>query len=251
VNAAQRQLRIRELIEDREFVDLVTLCRELNSSESTVRRDLVHLERTRVLKRVHGGALAVQPHGHLLDHDWQRERQSDEKRRIGERAASLVEDDQTVILDGGSTVAAVSEQLVGRSLRVITNSIAIAYALRDSRAIDVTLTGGYLFPRLEVLLGPLCEHMLSAVAADVLVMGIGGVTATGFTNNNTLVVGSERKMIEVSRKVIIVADSSKFGRAAMTPLAPLDVADIVVSDGQLAPEYRTMLEGAGIEVVLA
>lgn len=251
MNAAQRQLRIRELIDEREFVDLVTLCRELASSESTVRRDLDQLERSRILKRVHGGALAAQPHGHLLDYDWQRGRQSDEKRRIGERAASLVDDDQTVILDGGSTVAAVAEHLVGRSLRVITNSIAIAYVLRDSRAIDVTLTGGYLFPRLEVLLGPLCEHMLTAVAADVLVMGIGGVTEAGFTNNNTLVVGSERKMIEVSRKVIIVADSSKFGRAAMTPLAPLDVADIVVTDEKLPAEYRAMLENAGIEVVLA
>ena len=93
--------------------------------------------------------------------------------------------------------------------------------------------------------------MLASVAADVLVMGIGGATAAGFTNNNTLLVGSERKMIEVSRKVIIVADSSKFGRAAMVPLAPLDIADVVVTDTPLAPEHRTMLEDAGIEVVLA
>jgi DeoR family ulaG and ulaABCDEF operon transcriptional repressor len=81
-------------------------------------------------------------------------------------------------------------------------------------------------------------------------MGIGGVTADGFSNNNTLVVGSERKMIDVSRQVIIVADSSKFGHAAMTPLAPLDIADIVVSDEKLAAEHREMLERAGIQVVL-
>ena len=84
----------------------------------------------------------------------------------------------------------------------------------------------------------------------MLVMGIGGVTADGFSNNNTLLVGSERKMIEVSRKVIIVTDSSKFGRPAMTPLAPLDVADVVVSDTGLSGEHRAMLEAAGIEVVL-
>jgi DeoR/GlpR family transcriptional regulator of sugar metabolism len=93
--------------------------------------------------------------------------------------------------------------------------------------------------------------MLASVAADVLVMGIGGATAAGFTNNNTLLVGSERKMIDVSRKVIIVADSSKFGRTAMVPLAPLEVADIVVSDAKLAHEHRSMLESAGIEVVIA
>jgi DeoR/GlpR family transcriptional regulator of sugar metabolism len=251
VKAVQRQICIRALLEEREFVDLETLCRELRRSESTVRRDLVALERQKVLKRVHGGALAAQPGGHLLDYDWQRGRQSDEKRRIGERAAALIEDEQTVILDGGSTVAAVAERLANRSLHAITNSLAIAQILRNSRDIEVTLTGGYLFPRLEILLGPLCEHMLASVAADVLVMGIGGATAAGFTNNNTLVVGSEQKMIEVSRRVIIVADSSKFGRTAMVPLAPLDIADVVVCDQGLAPEHRAMLEAAGIEVVLA
>jgi DeoR family fructose operon transcriptional repressor len=251
VKAAERLIRVRELLEDREFLDLGTLSRELGSSESTVRRDLVRLERQKVLKRVHGGALAVQPRGHLLDHDWQSRRQGAEKRRIGERAAALVQDDQTVILDGGSTVACVAEHLAERSLHAITNSLAIAQVLRNSRDIEVTLTGGYLFPRLEVLLGPLCEHMLSSVHADVLVMGTGGITEAGFTNNNTLLVGSERKMIQVSRQVIIVADSSKFGRAAMVPLAPLDVADVVVSDTGLSPEYRRMLESRGIEVVLA
>jgi DeoR family transcriptional regulator, fructose operon transcriptional repressor len=250
VNQARRQIRIRELLEEREFVDLETLCRELDASESSVRRDLVQLEKAAVVRRVHGGALAIQPRGHLLDYNWQRDRQSDEKHRIGRRAADLIESEQTVILDGGSTVAAVAENLGDRSLRVITNSIPIVRILKDCRNIDLTLTGGYLFPRLEIVLGPLCEHMLASVAADVLVMGIGGVTADGLSNNNTLLVGSERKMIEVSRKVIIVTDSSKFGRAAMTPLAPLDVADTVVTDANLSGEHRAMLEAAGIEVVL-
>ena len=79
MKAAHRQIRIRELIEEREFVDLETLCRELGTSESTVRRDLDHLERQHVLKRVHGGALAVQPRGHLLDYDWQQRRQNKER----------------------------------------------------------------------------------------------------------------------------------------------------------------------------
>lgn len=251
MNQAQRQIRIRELLEEREFVDLETLCRELGASESSVRRDLVRLEEAREIKRVHGGALAVQPRGHLLDYNWQRARRTDEKHRIGLRAAQLLSDDQTVILDGGSTVASVAEHLADRSLRVITNSLAIVRLLHDAPRIEVTLTGGYLFPRLEIVLGPLCEHMLAAVAADVLVMGIGGATAAGFSNNNTLVVGSEQKMIDVARKVIIVADSSKFGRPAMTPLAPLDVADVVVTDTNLDPGHRQMLEQAGIEVVLA
>jgi DeoR family transcriptional regulator, fructose operon transcriptional repressor len=251
VNRTGRQLRIRQLLERQEFVDLETLCRLLETSESTVRRDLAELERQGVVKRVHGGALTVLPGDQQLDHDWRTRRQSDEKHRIGRLAATLVEDGQTVIFDGGSTVACVAGELADRPLHAITNSLAIAQLLRASRNVEVTLTGGYLFPRLDVMLGPLCERMLASVAADVLVMGIGGISEAGFSNNNTLVVGSELRMIEVSRTVVIVADATKFGRTGMVPVAPLEMADVVVSDTSLAPEYQRMLEARGVKVLLA
>ena len=251
MKATGRQLKIRELLEKEEFVDLETLCRELDTSESTVRRDLIALERERVLKRVHGGALAIQPHDNLLDFEWQSTRHSDEKRRIAEVTAGLIEDGQTVILDGGSTVAAVAHELAGRTLHIITNSLAIAEIFKNARQVEVTLTGGYLYPRLEVMLGPVSEQMLGNIGADLLIMGSGGITASGLTNNNTLLVGSQRKMIEAARKVVIVADSTKFGRPAMVHLAPLDVADVVVSDSGLAPEYCEMLANSGVEVLLA
>jgi DeoR family transcriptional regulator, fructose operon transcriptional repressor len=251
VNRTGRQLRIRQLLDREEFVDLESLSRLFDASESTIRRDLVELERQRAVKRVHGGALAAQPRDHVLDFDWQTRCQADEKQRIGRLAATLIEEGQTVILDGGSTVACVAGELADRSLHAITNSLAIARLLRASRNVEVTLTGGYLFPRLEVMLGPLCERMLASVAADVLIMGIGGITNAGFSNNNTLVVGSELRMIEVSRTVIIVADATKFGRSGMVPVAPLDAADVVVSDSSLAPEYRRMLEDIGVRVLLA
>jgi len=251
VKATGRQLRIRELLESQEFVDLETLCRVLGASESSIRRDLNELEQQRVLKRVHGGALAIKPRDQLLDFSWQSTRNAAEKQRIARIAATLIEDEQTIILDGGSTTAAVAAELANRSLNIITNSLAIAEIFKNSRQIEVTLTGGYLYPRLEIMLGPLCEHTLTGVAADVLVMGIGGVNETGLSNNNTLLVGSERKMIEVSRKVMIVADHTKFGRPAMVHLASLDVVDTVVSDVELAPEYRQKLESRGIQVLLA
>jgi DeoR family fructose operon transcriptional repressor len=122
---------------------------------------------------------------------------------------------------------------------------------RTAGAAEVTLTGGYLYPRLGVLLGPFCEQMLGSVSADVLIMGTGGVTETGFSNSNTLIVGSERKMIDASRTVIIVADHLKFGRRAIVDLAPLDIADILVSNEELDPKYREWLESAGVQVVLA
>jgi len=252
MNAAFRQLRIRQMIESQEFVDLETLTRELNASESSVRRDLASLESEGVLKRVYGGAMAAQASSsHLLDFAWQSTRMGEEKQRIAALAASLIEDGQTVLLDGGTTVAMVARELVNRSLHVMTNSLPIAEIFADARQIEVTLTGGYLYPRLRVMVGPLCEQMLSAVSADVLIMGIGGVTAGGLSNNNTLVVGPERRMIDVSRKVVIVADHTKFGRAAMIHLAPLNAADLVISDNALDPRYRQMLEDNQVQVLLA
>jgi DeoR/GlpR family transcriptional regulator of sugar metabolism len=136
-------------------------------------------------------------------------------------------------------------------LHIITNSLPIAEGVESLRNIELTLTGGYLDPRRRVMLGPFCEQMLSAIRADVLIMGIGGISEAGFSNNNTLVVGSEQKMIEIADKVIIVADRSKFGRGAMFPVAPLSAANIVVSDRDLASAYVELLSRNGIDVRLA
>ncbi len=240
------------MLEVRDFLDLETLCLELDASESSVRRDLDLLEAESVLKRVYGGAVPVHTNGSgAFDFTVESGRFSDEKSRIARLAAGLVRDSQTVILDGGSTVAAVAGELAGKSLHIVTNSLPIAETLEARRNIELTLTGGFLDPRIRVMLGPLCEKMLGLIHADVLIMGTGSVSESGFSNNNTLVVGSEQKMIEIASQVIIVADHTKFGRGAMVPVAPLDSANVVVSDSELAPEFVAMLRDRGIEVLLA
>ena len=252
MNGSVRQLRIRQLIDSNEFVDLETLQRELDASVSTLRRDLIELEQQGVLKRVYMAARCSRhsssANGALCR--FPRPERAHAQRKRTHRpplSAGMVEEGQTVILDGGSTVAAVSRHLSTLRLQVVTNSLAIAEVFADARQIELTLTGGYLYPRTRVMVGPLCEHTLSTVRADTLIMGIGGVTEAGYSNNNTLVVGPERMMIEVSQKVIIVADHTKFGKSAMIPVAPLSVADLVVTDSGLAIEHQQMLRDYGIE----
>jgi DeoR family transcriptional regulator, fructose operon transcriptional repressor len=252
MKAAERQLRIRHMMESRDFLDLETLCRELDASESSVRRDLDILEQSSALKRVYGGAVSVQPQpGRTFDYAVESVRLSGEKDRIARRAAELIEDGQTVILDGGSTVAAVARALSSKALHIVTNSLPIAESLESLRNIELTLTGGYFDPRLRVMLGPFCEQMLGAIRADVLIMGIGSITEAGFSNNNTLVVGSEQRMIGVASKVIIVADHTKFGRGGVIPVAPLSAAHIVVTDMDVTPGHVEMLRSQGVEVLLA
>jgi DeoR family transcriptional regulator, fructose operon transcriptional repressor len=252
MKAAERQLRIRQMLESRDFLALDALCRELDASESSVRRDLDILEEERSLRRVYGGAVPVQPPpGRVFDYAAESVRLSAEKDRIARRTAALIDDGQTIILDGGSTVAAVARALSQKSLHIVTNSLPIAEILENQRNLELTLTGGYLDPRLRVLLGPFCEQMLSAIRADALILGIGSITEAGFSNNNTLVVGSEQKMIAVASRVILVADHTKFGRGGMIPVAPLSAAHVMVTDSVVEPRYVELLRSHGVEVLLA
>ena len=188
------------MLETRDFLDLETLCRELDASESSVRRDLDILEAGKACSAASMAARSpcrrrpAAPSTYAVESV----RLSDEKDRIARLTAGLIEDGQTVILDGGSTVAAVARELASKSLHIVTNSLPIAESLESLRNIELTLTGGYLDPRLRVMLGPFCEQMLGAIRADAVIMGIGGITEAGFSNNNTLVVGSEQKMIEIA-----------------------------------------------------
>jgi len=250
MKAAERQLRIRQILEAQEFVALESLCKEFASSESSIRRDLDLLEKENFLRRVYGGAIAVeQPLARVPEYGIETGRS--EKERIARVAASLVADGQTVILDGGSTVVDVARALAGKSLHIVTNSLPIAAVLESHQNIELTLTGGYLDPRHRVLLGPFCEQMLAGLRADVLIMGIGAITAAGFSNNNTLIVGSEQKMISVASRVIIVADYTKFGRGGMIPVAPLSAASAIVTDSKAPAEDIARLRASGVEVHFA
>lgn len=248
---AERQLRIQELFANEEFVNFENLCERFHASKSSIRRDLIELERKGVLRRVHGGAISLQMRDEMLDFKRLSISCPDEKVRIGKAAALLVKDGQTVILGGGSTVAEVAKNLSNRLIQIVTNSVPVAQIFWDSKQAEVTLTGGYLYPRLGVQLGPICERMLNSVSADLLIMGIGGVTASGISDSNSLIVESIRAMIRAARKVIIVADRSKFGHDSMIHVATLNEIDEIVSDKDLDPEFQLMLKNNEVDCLLA
>lgn len=211
----------------------------------------MELERQNILRRVHGGAISLRTRDEVMDFNRLSKSAQGEKVRIGSAAARLVEDGQTIILGGGSTVAEVARRLGDRSVQIVTNSIPVAQIFWDSKMVEVTITGGYLYPRLGVQLGPLCEQMLQGVSADLLIMGIRGITAAGISDSNSLIVESIRAMIRAARKVIIVADHTKFGRDAMIQVADLSEIDQVVSDTDLAPEFQKMLKDHDVACSLA
>jgi DeoR family fructose operon transcriptional repressor len=251
MNQVERFRHIQEALSKQDFVSMDRLCDGLGASRATVRRDLILLERERSIRRVRGGVMSTASREEALDFRRLSISCHEEKARIGKAAASLVADGQTIILGGGSTVAEVAECLLDRPIQVITNSIPVAQVFWESRQTEVTMTGGYLYPRLGIQFGPICERMLHSVSADVAVMGIRGITAEGLSDSSTLVVESIRAMINCAQRVVIVADHSKFGRRAMVHVADLNEIDQVISDRALAPEYRKLLDERGVIYLLA
>lgn len=249
--ARERRERLRKVFSEQEFAAVEDLCRALGASTATVRRDLAALETDGLIRKVHGGALSLVTGDENLDYNQLYRSCREEKMRIGQAAAKLVADGETIVLSGGSTAAEAAAHLFNRAIHVVTNSIPIAQVFWDCKHVDVTLTGGYLYPRLGVQLGPICDRTLASISADALIMGIAGISEKGLSDSNALIVGSLAKMIEISRRVIIVADHTKFGRDGIVPVAPLSEVDVVVSDTGLAEEHRQMLLDNGIQYVLA
>jgi DeoR family transcriptional regulator, fructose operon transcriptional repressor len=248
---AIRVRRIQEIFSQQEFVNFEELCAKFQASKSSIRRDLIELEEKGVLRRVHGGAISLQTRDEVMDFNRLSGSSHDEKIRIGKLAASLVQDGQTVLMSGGSTVVEVAKNLPDRAIQVVTNSIPVAQIFWDSKQVEVTLTGGYLYPRLGIQLGPICEKMLNSVSADILFLGIRGITDAGISDSNSLIVESIRCMIRASHKVVLVADHSKFGRNAMIHVAELSDVDQIITDSGIDSTFERILKDSGVECTVA
>lgn len=143
-----------------EVVNFKKLGELFSASKSSIRRDLMELERKGILRRVRGGAISLQTRDEVMGFSKLSVSSRHENGRIGALAARLVQEGQTVILGGGSTSLEVAKNLFGKPIQVVTNSIPVARVFWDSKQAEATLTGGYLYPRLGVQPGPICERML-------------------------------------------------------------------------------------------
>lgn len=251
MNQVERLRHIRDLLAQRDFVSLEELCAQLGVSRATVRRDLIEAERGRTIRRVHGGAMSTASREEALDFGRLSVSCREEKTRIGRAAADQVQDGQTVVLGGGSTVAEVARGLLDRPIQIVTNSIPVAQIFWDCRQTEVTLTGGSLYPRLGIQFGPICERMLHSISADLAILGIRGITADGLSDASALVVEAIRAMMKCAQRVLIVADHTKFGRNSMIRVASLAEVHQIVTDRGLAPEFRQILDDQRVACLLA
>jgi DeoR family transcriptional regulator, fructose operon transcriptional repressor len=245
----QRRDVILEVIESKGFVTLQDLVDEVGASESTVRRDLEHLDRIGQIRRTRGGAAYVGES--LTGFEDRKARATQEKQQIGRAAAELIESGETILLDGGTTTLEVARNLAGKSLQVVTNSLPTVNLLVGAANIELVYLGGYVYPKTGVALGQLTVEALKTIHARRLVMSVGGITERGLFNSNSLLVETERQMMQAADEVIVVADSGKLGHSELAHLCPLGDVDRIVVDSGITDEWKQIVTDHGIELIVA
>jgi DeoR/GlpR family transcriptional regulator of sugar metabolism len=253
--AGQRQLLIAEEVRRRGAVRVSELTDLLSVSDMTIRRDLDVLASAGVLEKVHGGATARGlPSTDEPGFEAKSHRQLDEKEAIAKKASALIEPGHAIALTAGTTNWRLAHHLLGvPDLTVVTNSVQVANVLHRERRPDLTvvLTGGVRTPS-DALVGPVAVTALRALHVDVLFMGVHGMSSeAGFTTPNLLEAETNQALIASARRVVVVADHTKWGVRGLSRIADLNAADMIVSDNGLGADARRAIKEQGVTLLLA
>jgi DeoR/GlpR family transcriptional regulator of sugar metabolism len=252
--ARQRQALILARVREDGGVRVADLVRELGVSDMTVRRDLEVLHDRGLLEKVHGGATAL-AEGTLFEPGFKAKSalEESEKEAIAQAASALVEAGSAVALSAGTTTYALARRLVEvPRLTVVTNSVPVADVLHQAGRADQTiiLTGGVRTPS-DALVGPFAVSALRRLHVDLVFMGVHGMDErSGFTTPNLLEAETNRALIETGRRLVVVADHTKWGVIGISSIARLDEADVLISDPALPERAQELLRMTTRELIL-
>ena len=249
MSSSHRRAAIREMLARDGFVDVAGLQKQLMRSEATIRRDLEYLQRAGYARRTHGGAISA---------DGEREipftsklgTMIEAKQRIAKQAVKLVRDGQAVGFTGGTTTLQVARELRPRKgLTVVTNAITVAGELAGAD-VRVIVTGGELRGQTYELVGPLSEPVASQIHLDLVFVGVDGLTVDGgLTTHNPIEARINRVLIERSSTVVVVTDHTKLGRITFAQIAPIERADVLITDSDADIQLLDDFRRAGIQVI--
>lgn len=253
--AEERQQAIAGLVTQRGRVAVTAVAERFGVTTETVRRDLAALERAGMLRRVHGGAV---PTGALTVVEpglgERRGTRTEQKRRIAAAALDLVPSlDGSLILDGGSSTAALAEVLpADRRLLVVTNSVPISARLSGAPGIALHVLGGRVRGITQSAVGESTVRALQDLRVDVVFLGANGVSGVhGFSTPDESEAASKRAMAGAAQRVVVLADSSKLGREHLVRFAATEDVDVLVTDDEADPDVVAEIESHGIEVLTA
>lgn len=251
-NTAKRYTLILEQLNKNGYVKVQELSNLLGVSEVTIRKDLKYLESKKMLLRNHGSAssfasLTVERHI-----DVKEKLQQEEKTRIGEEAVKLLEENDKVIIASGTTLLSFANQInVNFPITVITSAIKVSLSLFPNPNIEVIQLGGVLRKTAASVIGHFTEYILDNVAATKLFIGVDGLDLDyGLTTSTTNEGHLNQQMINAAQKVIVLTDSTKFGKRGFSKICDFTKVHKIITDTNAPSRYVEALRERGIEVVL-
>lgn len=241
-----RHHKIESFLKQKKAAKAAELATLLNVSIDTVRRDLEVLEKSGILKRVHGGAILKQNNENVLNKLFnEREvKNLEKKQEVASLAIELIEEGQAVALNGGTTTIEIAKVLVGKfqRLTIITNDLRIVSILGANKNFTIILTGGFYNPEEYTLYGKQCEDILADFNIDIALITVNALSLEqGLTDFRIHEVGVIQTILSRTKYKVVVADSSKFETSSYINICPLQNIDLIVTDSSLpvniAEEY--------------
>ena len=247
----QRKDKILELLKKNDSVRVSSLSRLFGVSEVTVRAYLEDLEKKGLLSRVHGGAVSSYKPYYSMNLNQRLETNQHEKVTIAERIAKLIQPNDTVMLNAGTTTLLVFRKFpADYNLNIVTNSVAIALEASGNPNYNVILVGGSVNTKYQFTYGHDAVKQLERYHADKLILSVDGIDiAHGFTTYYNKECTVDITMLKQADTCIVAADRSKFGHSAFTKISDVSVADMIVTGGGLPKEYIDEFKLLGVEVL--
>ena len=233
------------------YVSVRQLANDYEVDPSTIRRDLETMARLGMVERSHGGAiLPAEPAE--IPYDIKIESNVAQKRAIARAVAEVVPQGSTLLIDSGSTTLEVARALRGhRGLTVITNDLRVAAEIANQGDVRLIVLGGEVLPAVYTLASERAVDLIREFHVDYAVMGADAVDPQGITNTNSNEVSMKRAMLGAAAKVVVVADSSKYGRSALVRVSDLERVDLLVTDDGLdedaAADYPVTIRRVPVE----
>jgi len=254
-STVSRRIKILESLKSDGQVNVKELSEVLGVTGVTIRNDLAQLEKKKVLIRARGGAIRIEQNHTEEDYPLSDKQKKHlfEKIEIGKKASELIEENNTIIIDSGSTTFELAKNLKKfKDLTVITNALNVATLLAENNNINVIVPGGILKKNSLSLVGILAQNGFKDYFCDKLFLGVDGFDLDfGISTPNPEEAHLNQIMIGISKEVIVVADSSKFQKRGFAFIAPLNKINTVVTDKGILPEHKAKLENVGIKVIIA
>lgn len=249
---AQRHKYILNQLKGEGFVKVQELSEALNVSEVTIRKDLRILESKKLLIRNHGSASALSSLITDKHIDEKEKLFASEKKRIAEAANNLLEQDDKIIIASGTTLLAFANHIdTQKALTVITSSVKVSLTLCYHPNIEVVQLGGNMRKNSVSVIGHYAEQILKTLACNKLFIGVDGIDLNyGLTTSNMSEAYINQKMIEISDKVVILTDSSKFGQRGFCKICDFNNIHHIITDSNAPAHMVDMIREMGIEVTL-